>query len=59
MDKERQDKCEKAMREYPGMAIDTDDEAKVTEQRVDARTKAQNNNPRTNDRGMPSKTHKM
>lgn len=41
------------MRDYPGMAIDSADDEKVTEQRVDARTKAQNNNPRNTDNAMP------
>ena len=54
MDKDKDQKqCEQAMRDYPGMAIDSADDEKVTEQRVDARTKAQNNNPRNTDNAMP------
>ncbi len=45
----------KGQREYPGAAIGSADSDKVTEKEVDARTKAQNNNPRNNDDAMPTK----
>lgn len=54
MDKEKQTNCDKAMQEYPGMAIDNADDEKVTRKTVDERTKAQNNNPRSNDDAMPT-----
>lgn len=53
MDKDEKKRCEDAMRDFPGMAIDSADKGEVTEKRVDARTKAQNNNPRNTDNAMP------
>ncbi len=53
MDKTLQNKCDTAMREYPGMAADSSDKSDVSKKRVDARTKAQNNNPRNNDNPTP------
>lgn len=38
-----------ALKDYPGAAIDTADNEKVTGKLVDERTKTQNNNPRNND----------
>ena len=53
MNKDDKSKIKEALQDLPGAAIDSADNETVTKSEVDARTKAQNNNPRNNDDAMP------
>lgn len=53
MNKDDKSKIKDALQDLPGAAIDSADNETVTKAEVDARTKAQNNNPRNNDDAMP------
>ena len=53
MNKDDKSKIKEALQDLPGASIDSADNETVTKAEVDARTKAQNNNPRNNDDAMP------
>lgn len=49
----KKERIEKGEREYPGVAVNDADHAKVTKKLEDERTCILNNNPRNNDMKMP------
>ena len=55
MNKDDKSKIKEALQDLPGAAIDSADNETVTKAEVDARTKAQNNNPRNNDAASPER----